>query len=97
MKINGRTLAALGRDYQSSEKGTVALIFGLAALVLFLVTGLAIDVGRVMHAERKIASAIDAAWGALSHRGSLPSCRSGPPYSLPPIPAVSRSRSSAPM
>jgi Flp pilus assembly protein TadG len=61
MQIDGRMFSALGRDFQSSEKGTVALIFGLAALVLFLVTGLAIDVGRVMHAERKIASAIDAA------------------------------------
>ncbi len=61
MSIRKEKLAAFGRDFKKAQDGTVAMIFGLCALVLFLCTGLAIDVGRVLHAERKISSAIDAA------------------------------------
>ncbi|MEZ5857314.1 MAG: pilus assembly protein TadG-related protein [Hyphomicrobiaceae bacterium] len=50
-----------GSTFRHNAEGTVAIIFGLSAFLLVLVTGLAIDVGRVMHAERAIASAADAA------------------------------------
>ena len=50
-----------GSAFRRNTDGTVAIIFGLAAFLLVLVTGLAIDVGRVMHAERTITSAADAA------------------------------------
>lgn len=53
-KITKRTFAA-------NEDGAVAAIFGLTSLALVMVTGLAIDVGRVIHAESKLASAADAA------------------------------------
>lgn len=47
--------------FRSSEEGTVAIIFALCSIALVLVTGLAIDVGRVMHANQKITGALDAA------------------------------------
>lgn len=49
------------RKFAGSEEGTVAVIFALCAIVLVLVTGLAIDIGRVMHANQKITDALDAA------------------------------------
>lgn len=53
--------SSLLRSAANDERGTIAIIFGLSIFVVVLVTGLAIDVGRVMHAERTIASALDAA------------------------------------
>ncbi len=47
--------------FSKSENGTVAIIFALCAVALVLVTGLAIDVGRVMHANQKITGALDSA------------------------------------
>lgn len=44
-----------------SEEGTVAIIFALSVFVVVLITGLAIDVGRVMHANAKLTNAADAA------------------------------------
>jgi Flp pilus assembly protein TadG len=44
-----------------NEQGTVAVIFAVSAFVLLMVTGLAVDIGRVMHAERTLSAAIDAA------------------------------------
>lgn len=49
------------RAFQRDEGGAIAIIFALSIMVVMLVTGLAIDVGRLMHAERTLASAIDAA------------------------------------
>lgn len=49
------------RSFAANEDGAVAVIFGLSSLALVMITGLAIDVGRVMHAESKIANAADAA------------------------------------
>lgn len=51
----------LHRNMVRDERGTVAIIFSLSIFVLILTTGLAIDIGRVMHAERTLAAAIDAA------------------------------------
>lgn len=47
--------------FRKSEDGAVAIIFSLSIFVVFLVTGLAIDVGRTYHANSTISSAIDAA------------------------------------
>jgi len=55
------TIARLDRDMARDERGAVAMIFALSIFVLILVTGLAIDIGRVMHAERTLSAAIDAA------------------------------------
>jgi hypothetical protein len=52
---------SVARDFAADVRGAIAIIFGLSIFVLMLVTGLAIDVGRVMHAERSLAAAIDAA------------------------------------
>ncbi|MEZ5817646.1 MAG: pilus assembly protein TadG-related protein [Hyphomicrobiaceae bacterium] len=61
LAVNSRKIESLARDVARDDKGTIAIIFALCIMVIFLVTGLAIDVGRVMHAERKLAAAIDAA------------------------------------
>jgi len=58
--LNTKTIQGLTRAARD-EKGAVAIIFSLCIFVVFMVTGLAIDVGRVMYAERKIAAALDAA------------------------------------
>ncbi len=47
--------------FSNNENGTVAMIFALCAFVLFMITGLAIDMGRAYHAIGKFSSAIDAA------------------------------------
>lgn len=47
--------------FQRDDRGAVAMIFALAAIILILFCGLAIDVGRAVHANTKIRSAIDAA------------------------------------
>jgi Flp pilus assembly protein TadG len=57
------------RAFRRREDGTVAIIFSITAFFLVMVTGLAIDIGRVMHAERSMASALDAA--ALAAAKSL--------------------------
>lgn len=62
MRFNGFVMlrskaAGLARD----ESGAIAIITALSAFVLIMVTGLAIDVGRVMHADRTISAAADAA------------------------------------
>lgn len=49
------------RDFGRDQRGTVAIIFGLAFFVVILSAGIAIDVGRVMHVNSKISSALDAA------------------------------------
>ena len=47
--------------FQKDEKGTVAIIFGLTAIITTLITGLAIDGGRTYHASLTISSAMDSA------------------------------------
>ena len=46
---------------QSDERGTIAIIFGLTAFVIFWCLGLAIDSGRAYAVNARIARAIDAA------------------------------------
>ena len=47
--------------YKSDERGTIAVMFGLLAIMLILVGGFAVDYARATHARAKISSAIDAA------------------------------------
>lgn len=47
--------------FRRDQGGAVAIIFGLAFFVVILCAGIAIDVGRVMHANSKISNALDAA------------------------------------
>lgn len=53
--------AKLPANLAKDESGTVAVVFALTAFVVTLVTGLAIDTGRIYRAESKIAAAADAA------------------------------------
>lgn len=56
-RFNGTSL----KSFQKSEDGTIAIVFALTVFIVIMMTGLAIDVGRIMHAERKLSSASDAA------------------------------------
>ena len=47
--------------FARDERGVVAVLFALIAIVLFLAVGLAIDMIRYTHASSKVAAAIDAA------------------------------------
>jgi Flp pilus assembly protein TadG len=47
--------------FRRSEDGAIAVIFALTVSVLVMMAGLAIDVGRVMHASVKMGNALDAA------------------------------------
>ena len=47
--------------FQADDHGAVAMIFALVCMILVMFVGLAIDMGRVVHAGAKIESAIDAA------------------------------------
>jgi Flp pilus assembly protein TadG len=49
------------RRYRTDERGSVAIIFALTAIVLIALTGGAIDYGRAVHARYQIQEAIDAA------------------------------------
>lgn len=49
------------RRFGKAEDGTIALIFSLVAIMLALITGLAIDFGRTYNAATKMGAAIDAA------------------------------------
>lgn len=48
-------------NFASDERGTVAVVFALTSLVLFLVAGMAIDLGRVYHTASRISASLDAA------------------------------------
>ncbi len=54
---NGSLAARFSRD----ESGTVAILFGLMAIVLFALVGGAIDYGRAVHARYQIQEAVDSA------------------------------------
>ncbi len=47
--------------FRKDESGSVAIIFGLLATVLFLSVGAAVDIGRWQHARTRTLAAIDAA------------------------------------
>jgi Flp pilus assembly protein TadG len=49
------------RRFSEDANGTIAVIFSLTVFIVVMVTGLAIDFGRAVHASRKIGGAIDAA------------------------------------
>lgn len=55
------TAAGTLKSFQKAEDGTIAIVFALTCFIVVMMTGLAIDVGRIYHAERKLASAADAA------------------------------------
>lgn len=55
--------------FASDERGTIAIIFSLCIFIVMGIVGLAIDVGRLFHANSKIAASIDAA--ALAAAKSL--------------------------
>jgi Flp pilus assembly protein TadG len=47
--------------FGKAEDGAVAIIFSLTAILITLVTGLAIDFGRAYHVDTKVGSALDSA------------------------------------
>ena len=57
------------KRFRRSEDGAIAIIFALTASALVMMAGLAIDIGRLMHASAKMTSALDAA--ALSAAKSM--------------------------
>jgi Flp pilus assembly protein TadG len=57
------------KRFHRSEEGAIAIIFAITASVLVMMAGLAIDIGRVMHASAKMTTALDAA--ALSAAKSM--------------------------
>lgn len=48
-------------DFNSDQRGDVAVIFGLMTIVMMLMIGGAVDFGRWLHARRQTISAMDAA------------------------------------
>lgn len=57
MSVIANSLRRFGRD----DKGTIALIFGLTAIPVALITGLAIDFGRTYNADTRLGAALDSA------------------------------------
>lgn len=55
------SLVTTCKDFKHDRRGTIAIIFGLVAMVFFIVIGLAIDTGRAYRAHSKIGAAVDAA------------------------------------
>ncbi|MEO8650798.1 MAG: pilus assembly protein [Hyphomicrobiaceae bacterium] len=49
------------KRFRRAEDGAIAIIFALTMSVLVMMAGLAIDIGRVMHASAKMSFALDAA------------------------------------
>ncbi|HSE80034.1 MAG TPA: pilus assembly protein TadG-related protein [Alphaproteobacteria bacterium] len=49
------------RWFHSDDRGTVAVIFGLIAVVFTFAAGLGVDVARIVHTKSRLAAAIDAA------------------------------------
>ena len=60
LTLAGRFAVLLAR-FRRDADGAIAVIFALVSMVLLLVTGLAIDLGRAMHASGLISAAVDAA------------------------------------
>jgi Flp pilus assembly protein TadG len=59
--IMAHKFARFFRAIKTSEKGSVIILTALAGLVLIMVTGVAIDVGRGQLVESKLSSSLDAA------------------------------------
>lgn len=53
--------ASLPRNFHRDERGSVAIIFGLSAMVVTMIAGFAIDYSRINHEYSRVSSAIDAA------------------------------------
>ncbi len=47
-------------DFRKDEKGAIAIVFGLSAMVLMLITGLAYDASRAFSISSKVQKALDA-------------------------------------
>ncbi len=47
--------------FRRAQEGTIAVTFAMTAMILVLITGLAIDAGRAYHAASKMTTALDAA------------------------------------
>lgn len=58
--MTSATVKTTGR-FAADERGSVAILFGLMALALFFIIGLAIDTGRAVHTEQRLTAAMDAA------------------------------------
>jgi Flp pilus assembly protein TadG len=56
-----RALAHAARRFSSDARGDVAILFGLMALALFMMIGLAVDYGRYVNARSQTIAATDAA------------------------------------
>lgn len=54
-------LFASSARFSRDDRGAVAPIFGLMAIALFFLTGMAIDFGRITHMRSKVAAAADGA------------------------------------
>lgn len=50
----------LWNDFRKDENGAIAIVFGLSAMVLMLVTGLAYDASRAFSVSSKVQKALDA-------------------------------------
>lgn len=57
------------RSFTKDRQGTIAIVFGLMFLAVTMVVGMAIDMGRVLHAKTRLVVAADAA--ALAAGGAL--------------------------
>lgn len=56
-----KSAAIAARAFPRNEKGSVAIMFGLSAVALCIMTGMAFDLGRAYASKTKVAAAVDAA------------------------------------
>jgi len=56
-----KLLSPMVARLKRSEDGAVAMIFGICSFALFTIAGLAVDIGRTIHASHKLSGAVDAA------------------------------------
>ncbi len=49
------------RKFASDERGAIAILFGLFLMAVMMIMGLAIDVGRAIHADQRLTASMDAA------------------------------------
>ncbi|MEM1372134.1 MAG: pilus assembly protein TadG-related protein, partial [Pseudomonadota bacterium] len=61
LQMSRLSIAQFYRSLENDTRGTVAIIFGLSALVLALAAGVGVDNGRIVHAKSKLMQAADAA------------------------------------
>lgn len=58
-------------SFRRDRNGTVAIIFGLAAMLLFMLAGAAIDFSQAVSVRQKLGNALDAAALAVGSSGTL--------------------------